>query len=93
MARRSSGHCPGSNTFRTDSVLESGDTVFLYTDGVTEARCANGEFFGDERLMAALEQSAHVDATELPEEIHRSVMAFTTGRLSDDIAIVAFRRP
>lgn len=86
------GALPGLEYVQDGFILDAGDTVVLYTDGVTEARCANGEFFGDERLMAALEQSAYVDAAELPDEIHRSVMAFTTGRLSDDIAIVAFRR-
>ncbi len=32
------------------------DTVFLYTDGVTEARNIDGELFGSKRLVAALNE-------------------------------------
>jgi sigma-B regulation protein RsbU (phosphoserine phosphatase) len=34
--------------------LEAGDVFVLYTDGVTEARSASGEEFGEERLIEAL---------------------------------------
>ncbi len=42
--------------------LKPGDRVVLATDGVTEAESADGEFFGDERLKAALEVSPGIDA-------------------------------
>jgi Stage II sporulation protein E (SpoIIE) len=45
--------------------LEPGDAVLLYTDGVTEARAANGELFGLDRLTDLLEQEA---ASERPAE-------------------------
>jgi len=38
--------------------LEPGDAVLLYTDGVTEARAADGELFGLDRLTDLLEQEA-----------------------------------
>lgn len=71
--------------------LAPSDLVLLYTDGVTEARAANGEFFGEERLREALASHAGADTSELPAHINRSVMEFTSGRLTDDIAMVAFR--
>ncbi|HEX2150319.1 MAG TPA: SpoIIE family protein phosphatase, partial [Actinomycetota bacterium] len=40
-----------------DVVLEPGDGLVIYTDGVTEAR-GTGDFFGDERLEAAVERHA-----------------------------------
>ena len=39
-----------------ETVLNPGDTVFLYSDGITEAFDANGAAFGTGRLEAALEQ-------------------------------------
>ena len=39
--------------------LSEGDVVVLYTDGVTEARSPGGDFFGEERLLGAIEKAAH----------------------------------
>ena len=36
--------------------LQPGDRLVLATDGVTEAEAPDGEFFGDERLEAALRE-------------------------------------
>ncbi|MEQ8937213.1 MAG: PP2C family protein-serine/threonine phosphatase, partial [Gammaproteobacteria bacterium] len=37
--------------------LEQGDTIVLYTDGITEAESISGEQFGFDRLKSVLEQS------------------------------------
>ena len=71
--------------------LAEGDTVVLYTDGVTEARSADGGFFGEERLLGVLRDAAGADAAKVPALLNDAVMSFTGGRLSDDIAILAFR--
>ena len=63
----------------------------LYTDGVTEARAADGGFFGEERLLGVLRDAAGTDAAQVPALLNDAVMSFTGGRLSDDIAILAFR--
>lgn len=72
-------------------VLNPGDSVILYTDGVTEARAGDGSFFGDDRLSRAVGTCQERQITDVPQLIHEHVMEFTAGRLSDDIAIVAFR--
>ena len=40
-----------------ETVLEPGETVVLYTDGVTDAMDANGERVGDDAVRAALSES------------------------------------
>ena len=45
--------------------LEPGDTVFVYTDGVTEATDANNELFGEERTVEALNRNPKAEPEEL----------------------------
>jgi serine phosphatase RsbU (regulator of sigma subunit) len=72
--------------------LRPDDTVLLYTDGVTEARDPGGVFFGEDRLLSLLRSTDTADVAGLPATVFDAVMAFSRGRLSDDIALLAFRR-
>ncbi len=66
--------------------LAPGDSLFLYTDGVTEASDAADGFYGEERLAAKLKASG----PEFVTEIRRDVAAFATGaEQSDDITMLA----
>jgi serine phosphatase RsbU (regulator of sigma subunit) len=56
--------------------LEPGDTLLLYTDGVTEAHAADGELFGLDRLTDLLEQEAA--SGRPPEEILRRLVRALT---------------
>jgi len=72
--------------------LEPGDTVVLYTDGVTEARNPQGELYGIDRLRAAV-KSAPNDVEALGNAILADVRAFAGDRpLGDDLTIVCFGR-
>ena len=65
--------------------------MLVYSDGVTEARDATGEPFGDERLQQVL---AGVDGEPrvVVDEVMRAVDAFTAGgEPYDDITLVAVR--
>jgi len=84
------GAFSGLEYIETTVAVTSDDVVVLYTDGVTEARGADGGFFGDERLLLTIEAAAEKTPERLPELIHDAVMAYTSGRLSDDIAILCF---
>jgi serine phosphatase RsbU (regulator of sigma subunit) len=66
--------------------FRTGDLLFLYTDGITEAR-QDGQFFGEERLRALVEQTS-VGAAELPPLVLDEVLAFSSGSLHDDQAIL-----
>ncbi len=68
--------------------LDYGDTLFLYTDGLTECR-AGKEFFGEERLRDLLATLSTVPASQLPTRLYEEVKRFSQGDLADDLAILA----
>lgn len=70
--------------------LEVGDVLFLYTDGLTEAR--NGdEFYGDARFRECL-ATVETDAARLVEHVRADALEFAGGRLTDDLAMLAVKR-
>jgi serine phosphatase RsbU (regulator of sigma subunit) len=73
------------------ATFAAGDTVVLYTDGVTDAHGAHGRF-GTERLAAVLAMLVGVPPAQVVDRIDRAVGAYRAGDPTDDSAIVAFRR-
>ena len=72
--------------------LEPGDTLLLFTDGVTEAMDACGAFFEYERLNAAVCETRDSSAQALCDHVVRAVAAFVGGApQADDITLVAVR--
>ena len=71
--------------------LLPGDTLVLYTDGVTEAR-GHGDFFGEDRLRETLGRAA-ASSRERLEGLLATVLDFQAGEPGDDIAIVAIGVP
>jgi sigma-B regulation protein RsbU (phosphoserine phosphatase) len=73
-------------------ILAPGDTLLLYTDGVTEARNPQKEEFGQERLVELVRQGSNRSAQALVREVRNGLEAFTDGQpLADDTTIVAGR--
>ena len=72
------------------AALEPGDQVVFYSDGVTEARSANGDEFGVERLGDFIIRAtlAHEGPAETARRLIHSVLAHVDGRLSDDATVV-----
>jgi phosphoserine phosphatase RsbU/P len=64
--------------------------LFLFTDGVMEARTRDGEF-GLESLEAALFETYHSSVQVVVDDVCERVLDFTGGRMTDDIAVVAVR--
>lgn len=87
------GLVPGS-TFRIGRVvLEPGETLFLYTDGVTEARAVDREFFGEDRLEALLTGGTWRDAGELVARVSQALQAHVgAADQFDDITMMALHR-
>jgi len=71
-------------------LLGKGESLFLYTDGVTEAR-RDGDLFGEERLLQAL--AAPVALPELIQQVLDQVLDFQRHLPRDDIALLAIRVP
>jgi phosphoserine phosphatase RsbU/P len=73
--------------------LAPGDLVLLYTDGVTDTRRSSGERFGDERLLAVVEDARGGTARDLVEAIVGAIAEFQGDEpAADDVTIVALRR-
>ena len=73
--------------------LEHGDTLLLYTDGVTEAIDTESKEYGEERLKNLLRQSAQASCQELIDMVKADVKSFAGDEeQSDDITLLAIKR-
>jgi phosphoserine phosphatase RsbU/P len=73
----------------SETQLQPGDKVVLYSDGVTDARNTEGKFFGDKRTLASLERNAGADCQGLHDAIRNEVRSFSAGaEQSDDITVL-----
>ncbi|MDD5556149.1 MAG: SpoIIE family protein phosphatase [bacterium] len=86
------GVVPGARYAAASFRLRRGDTLCLYTDGVTEAFNGRGEQFSEERLARAVAARRVGSAREVVRGILEDVRSFA-GRApqSDDITVVALR--
>lgn len=72
--------------------IEPGGLLFLYTDGATDIRNKNGDFFGFERLQACVREHLNVSAQLLCDEILKSLGEFRGDTpQADDITLLAIR--
>jgi len=72
--------------------LKVGQTLFLYTDGVTEALSPGSELFGLDRLAALLKRKHDLKLDRICSEIEVSLLEFQEGRQFDDITMLALKR-
>ena len=86
------GVFPGHAYVDSEIRLASGDTLFLYTDGITEAQNARNEEFGEDRLDEKLANLQQASAREIVNEVVDAVHHFAGDTpQSDDITCVALR--
>ena len=89
------GLLPGVPFGAASARLEPGEALVVYTDGVTEARAADGSFYGDAPLAALVEEErAHAHgAQQLLDRLLDAVRAHAAGaEQSDDITALAVVR-
>jgi sigma-B regulation protein RsbU (phosphoserine phosphatase) len=106
IIRSAEGHCrvleqggiplgiqPGFLYGHTEASLQPGDTLLLYTDGITDARNRLGEDFGEERLVEFVGRLPdRLTADETVKSVADEVTRFTDGADQiDDITLLALK--
>jgi serine phosphatase RsbU (regulator of sigma subunit) len=85
------GVFPDAELRDTSLRLMPDEALVLYTDGVTEARSPDGDFFGEGRLRHLLSSCAGCDAGTFARRIKGVVLDFQEGYPSDDLAVLVLR--
>ncbi len=75
-------------------LLRAGDSLVLYTDGVTEARGhADRDLYGDDRLRALVADLGGMSAAGMADAIQQAALAFSGGAISDDSVVLVLQVP
>ncbi len=86
------GLFPEWNCSVAQTHLSSGDTLVLYTDGITDSFNENGEDFGEPRLIAALRQHRELCPATMVDAVVGEVKRFSPREQHDDITLIVARR-
>lgn len=86
------GLLPGREYTEKRGRLSPGDRLVFFTDGVPEAETADEEFYGDERFVQLLESCSGESVEEICERVTAAVGEFQSGRLQDDVTVMALGR-
>lgn len=80
------GHMLGRGPTVTEQMLEPGDTLVLYTDGITEARSADGVLFGVEHLTEFVIEAVALRSSpaEMMRRLIHTIVSYENGELRDD---------
>jgi PAS domain S-box-containing protein len=74
------------------TLLNPGDLVLLYTDGITEAQNPQGEFFGTERLTRIFSTQGAKKPQEIINTIAKELQAFAeSSSFADDVSMVVLK--
>jgi serine phosphatase RsbU (regulator of sigma subunit) len=87
------GIMPGAMFEEQRIELNRGDSLLVYSDGVTEAQNGRGEFFGEQRLLDLLPKLMNLTNEEMGERLVTEVDRFVgDAKVHDDLSIVMVRR-
>ncbi|MFG1706526.1 SpoIIE family protein phosphatase [Nonomuraea sp. M3C6] len=84
------GVLPQLSPHSTHFTMAPGDTLMLFTDGITEAR-RHGPMFGETMLPSLLKRTAKTPLPELADIVSQAALDYQGGRLNDDIATLFVR--
>jgi sigma-B regulation protein RsbU (phosphoserine phosphatase) len=74
--------------------LQPGESLLIYTDGLTDAMDPSDVLFGEERLTTVLQSHFGADPGEILDQVEKAVTAHTSpGQAADDINIIVLQYP
>jgi sigma-B regulation protein RsbU (phosphoserine phosphatase) len=87
------GMAPDSDEFKQRSVvLEPGDRILIYSDGLPDALRGDGEVFGAARLLEAVQSFSHRALDGVVRSVIREVRDWRgDADFKDDVSILAFQ--
>jgi serine phosphatase RsbU (regulator of sigma subunit) len=73
--------------------IKPGDTLILYTDGMTEAENDNGDFFGEQRFLQSIQRAVHLPVSDMMSAVLDEITTFVgEASQSDDLTMMVIRR-
>jgi serine phosphatase RsbU (regulator of sigma subunit) len=83
-----------SVSYEVDQVtMEKGETVVLYTDGITDTRNSANQEFGEDKLINLLKKSVKKPAAEIISKLNADLSAFSSGvDPFDDMTLIVLKR-
>ena len=87
------GMMPDATFSEQRVALADGDVLVVYSDGITEAMNESGDFFGDERLRAAIQATTGQPVEAIGMEILRALQTFVgDAPPHDDVSLMLLKR-
>jgi len=86
------GLTPDFKYSQVEKLLEAGDILALYTDGLIEARAKNHEFFGIEKAETSISKNHSLTPSEIVSRLVDECSNFAAGNLADDVAIIVLKK-
>ena len=87
------GVFPDNTYEQAELPLGSGDRLVFYTDGITEARNAAGEWYDEDKLAAAASAARTEPVEAMKDALLAEVNAFTGGQFEDDATLIVVGIP
>lgn len=85
------GAFPEASFAERDVLLAPGDALYLYTDGITEARDGSGRMYGEERLARDLGTCTGAPPGAVVERLEQLTLQYLHHREHDDIALLGLQ--
>lgn len=76
------------NAENEDIFLNSGDRLFLFSDGMFEVPNEKEEYLGDQKFAEIIETRIHLPSKEFLESIQDEVLVYSGGKVADDMTML-----
>jgi hypothetical protein len=76
------------NIYQTETKVNRGDRILLFTDGVIEAANAKGELYGSENLKHYFKNNVHLKGGLFNEQLLAELKSYQSGPFNDDVFIL-----